>query len=178
MAEHVAAFAVYDEAHEPTAVLFAVPYSAVAVPRTTLTVVGPDHDAIELADRLDVLVDLGIGRSAAFWVRTGGPTLLGLFCQHQGTDWQPAFEAIGPLVVAASPTSVVTTVLGRAELHNVIPPPGGRSPDGPHTYLLPARLALGVDEDGVLPAGCTLGATARLGGVEREAKARVMAALG
>jgi hypothetical protein len=60
-----------------------------------------------------------------------------------------------------SPTRVVETALGRIEVATPIPPPGGKSPDGPHTHLLPGHLALmratpaGVD----LPEAYSLCAT-------------------
>jgi hypothetical protein len=38
---------------------------------------------------------------------------------------------------------VVETALGRAEISAPIPPPGGQSPTGPHTHLLPDHLATG-----------------------------------
>ena len=46
------------------------------------------------------------------------------------------------------------------EIDIEIPPPGGASPEGPHTHLLPAHLALGRDAPpGVeLPEGYAVGA--------------------
>jgi hypothetical protein len=60
--------------------------------------------------------------------------------------------AAGAAIVEAGPTRVVETGLGRAEIDAPIPPPGGRSPEGPHTHLLPGALALGRD----LPPGIDL----------------------
>jgi hypothetical protein len=43
----------------------------------------------------------------------------------------------------ASPTRIFVSALARLEVHQPIPPPGGRSPSGPHSHLLPGRLAEG-----------------------------------
>ena len=51
----------------------------------------------------------------------------------------PAGAAIG----RASPTRILTSAVARLEVHQPIPPPGGRSPKGPHTHLLPSFLAEG-----------------------------------
>jgi hypothetical protein len=45
------------------------------------------------------------------------------------------------IILAANPHRVFISRLGRAEVFQPIPPPGGRSPDGPHTHVLPKLLA-------------------------------------
>ena len=57
----------------------------------------------------------------------------------------------GPLV-AESPTRVVESALGRIEVQGQIPPPDAKSPDGPHTHLLPDHLETGR----ALPVGMDL----------------------
>jgi hypothetical protein len=36
------------------------------------------------------------------------------------------------------------SAVARLEVHQPIPPPGGRSPEGPHTHLLPKFLKQGL----------------------------------
>jgi hypothetical protein len=47
------------------------------------------------------------------------------------------------IILAANSHRVFITRIGRAEVFQPIPPPGGQSPDGPHTHLLPKLLAHG-----------------------------------
>ncbi len=46
-------------------------------------------------------------------------------------------------IMAANPHRVFISRVGRAEVFQPIPPPGGKSPDGPHTHVLPKLLAHG-----------------------------------
>lgn len=68
-----------------------------------------------------------------------------------GTDLAGLPAAEGAALLAASPVRVVETALGRAEGATPIPPPGGRSPDGPHMHLLPDHLATGLATPVSLP---------------------------
>ena len=67
----------------------------------------------------------------------------------------PAGAAIGH----ASPTRVFASALARLEVHQPIPPPGGRSPEGPHSHLLPHYLKEGRAHapGSPLPAGLWCG---------------------
>jgi len=59
---------------------------------------------------------------------------------------RPLFAADNPAGLAiarASPTRILASPVARIEVHQPIPPPGGRSPEGPHTHLLPKLLAHG-----------------------------------
>ncbi|MGY8661043.1 hypothetical protein Q3C01_01580 [Bradyrhizobium sp. UFLA05-109] len=47
------------------------------------------------------------------------------------------------IILAANPHRVFVSRIGRAEVFQPIPPPSGRSPDGPHTHVLPKLLAHG-----------------------------------
>jgi hypothetical protein len=49
----------------------------------------------------------------------------------------------GAAIVRASPTRILASAVAHLEVHQPIPPPGGRSPKGPHTHLLPKFLAEG-----------------------------------
>jgi hypothetical protein len=136
-----------------TPVLLGVPRASLPPPPTAVTLLGPDRDALDPAARGEILIDLGLGRStASFAVRTSDPDLLDLLHAVAGHPWQDALAACADRLVAASPTRVVRTAIARAEVHTRIPLPEERSPDGPHTHLLPPLLELGRD----LPTGLTL----------------------
>jgi hypothetical protein len=47
----------------------------------------------------------------------------------------------GGAIARTSPTRILLSPIARLEVHQPIPPPGGRSPGGPHTHLLPKFLA-------------------------------------
>jgi len=56
---------------------------------------------------------------------------------------RPVFEPGNPamsIVVPASPHRVFISRLGRIEVFQPIPPPNGKSPEGPHTHVLPKLL--------------------------------------
>jgi hypothetical protein len=50
---------------------------------------------------------------------------------------------VGAAIGQASPTRILISALAHLEVHQPIPPPGGRSPDGPHTHVLPKYLKEG-----------------------------------
>ena len=65
----------------------------------------------------------------------------------------------GPAIGRASPTRIFVSALARLEVHQPIPPPGGRSPEGPHSHLLPQYLQEGRAHapGSPLPAGLYCG---------------------
>jgi hypothetical protein len=111
-----------------------------------LTDLGPDREAIDPQDRDTRLFDLGLGRKEArFCVRCPpGPALDAI----TGTIG----SAFPGNLLAESAACVIETALGRIEILTPIPPPGGRSPAGSHTHLLPDHLASGL----AMPAGMDL----------------------
>lgn len=52
-------------------------------------------------------------------------------------------NGVGAAIGQNSPTRILVSALARLEVHQPIPPPGGRSPTGPHTHLLPKYLKEG-----------------------------------
>ena len=44
------------------------------------------------------------------------------------------------MILAANPHRVFISRLGRIEVYQPIPPPSGKSPEGPHTHVLPRLL--------------------------------------
>ena len=65
----------------------------------------------------------------------------------------------GAAIARSSPTRVFASALARLEVHQPIPPPGGRSPEGPHSHLLPHYLKAGRAHapGSPLPAGLYCG---------------------
>lgn len=109
--------------------------------RTVVTELGPDTDAARGEDRDAVLFDLGLGLTAVdACVRTSDPAALA--CLRAGVG-RPLFDPsnpIGPQLVAMSPHRVFLARFGRIEVFSEIPGPGGTSPEGPHTHVLPKLL--------------------------------------
>jgi hypothetical protein len=115
---------------------------AVAHRRTTVTELGPDERAIGPQDREALLFDLGTGCACAdFCVRTDDAELVAGLRRGVGrTVWDDS-TGLHPLLTERSPARVVLTRAVRAEVTTPIPPPGGTTPPGPHTHLLPKLLA-------------------------------------
>ncbi len=65
----------------------------------------------------------------------------------------------GAAIARASPSRILQSPIARLEVHQPIPPPGGRSPEGPHTHLLPKYLVQRIAHrpDSPLPAGLYCG---------------------
>lgn len=108
--------------------------------RTGLTEIGPDRDATREEDCDSILFDLGFGAlHADFCVRVGDALASGLR-EHAGRDvFEPGNPAMG-MILAANPHRVFISRLGRIEVYQTIPPPSGKSPEGPHTHVLPKLL--------------------------------------
>ncbi|MEM1431302.1 MAG: DUF1289 domain-containing protein [Pseudomonadota bacterium] len=118
-----------------------------------LTELGPDRGAIAPEKQGERLFDLGLGRKEArFCVRVGPGRAQEALRQSLGVSFPESLPGIGPALLAESPWRVIETALGRIEVGTPIPPPGGVSPAGPHTHLLPDHLATGR----ALPAGFDL----------------------
>ena len=107
--------------------------------RTTVTDLGPDAGALQEEDREAVLFDLGIGAPHCdICVRTSDR---GILCSLRAAIGQPVRDT-GLLcrIPDMSPTRVFISRLGRVEVRTPIPKPDGRTPDGPHTHVLPDLL--------------------------------------
>jgi hypothetical protein len=119
--------------------------------RTTITELGVDTDAIRPGDRSDILFDLGLGLATVdFCVRPDDAGLVQSLRAHVG---EPLFD--NPRLVArlkeASPHRVAQSRLARIEVFQPIGRDGGRSPDGPHTHLLPELLRVRRTHAATLP---------------------------
>lgn len=107
--------------------------------RTEVTELGPDGDALREEDRDAVLFDLGIGaQHCDVCVRIDDAAMLRTLRAAKG---RPIMDTglVGELA-AMSPTRVFLSRLGRLEVRTPIPRPDGKTPDGPHTHVLPALL--------------------------------------
>jgi hypothetical protein len=110
--------------------------------RTVLTEIGIDSGALRAEDRNGVLFDLGLGTlQVDVCVRSCDPEVVAGLRRCTGKSvLAPGCEAMR-IILAASPHRVFISRVGRAEVFQPIPAPGGKSPTGPHTHLLPKLLA-------------------------------------
>ncbi|MFD0986322.1 DUF1289 domain-containing protein [Methyloligella solikamskensis] len=112
----------------------------------SFTSLGADEAAIAPENRSEELFDFGLGRPAhRFCMRTGDAAFAETLKKYEGRSWADVMAALGAEIIEKSPTRVVESALARIEVSSQIPPPGGQSPSGPHTHLLPSFLAAGED---------------------------------
>ena len=112
--------------------------------RSVLTELGPDAQALRPPDRDGVLFDLGLDAlQVDACIRVADPDIAARLRPHVGRSvFEPGNPAMG-IVVPAGPHRVFISRLGRIEVYQPIPPPDGKSPDGPHTHVLPKLLRHG-----------------------------------
>jgi uncharacterized protein DUF6925 len=112
--------------------------------RDVLTEIGPDRNALREEDRHAILFDLGLDAwQADFCVRIDDEEIAVQLRAHAG---RPVFEPGNPamgIILHANPHRVFISRIGRIEVYQPIPPPSGKSPDGPHTHVLPKLLRSG-----------------------------------
>lgn len=106
---------------------------------------GKDAEALRQEDRTADLFDLGTGRGhVRFCARTADPALIEAFKTLEGQDmFGPGGGPLMAEVLRAQPHRVAISPVGRVEVYAPIPLPGGTSPEGPHTHLLPRMVASG-----------------------------------
>ena len=111
---------------------------------SVLAELGPDSEALREQDRGAILFDLGLNAPQVdACIRIANPQVAAALRAHVG---RPVFEHGNPAmgtIVPASPHRVFISRLGRIEVFQPIPPPDGKSPDGPHTHVLPKLLRAG-----------------------------------
>jgi hypothetical protein len=110
--------------------------------RAALTEIGADPRPLREQDRGAILFDLGLGvHQADCCIRSADAELIaGLRAQAGRSLFEPGNTAMG-LILRHSPHRVFATRVGRAEVFQPIPEPGGKALDGPHTHVLPKLLA-------------------------------------
>jgi hypothetical protein len=110
--------------------------------RTVVTELGPDRDALRTDDREATLFDLGLGVDHLdACVRTAHPETLEYLRAAEGHSLFEPGLPFAARIPELSPHRVFLTRIARAEVYQPVPPPGGTSPDGPHTHILPRLLA-------------------------------------
>jgi hypothetical protein len=124
-----------------------------------LTELGPDDRALDEMRRGATLFDLGVSSLGSgcfqldFCVRTDDPALLGFLRTHSGTDVFDHGSPVFGRLLEAQPHRVILTRLGRIEVYQPI---GGehtddKTPEGPHTHLLPELLSLNLTHPANVP---------------------------
>ena len=130
--------------------------------RAVVAELGPDLDAVRAEDRDALLFDLGLGgRYTEICVRTVDPETIGLLRAIVG---KPLFTHGGAFLgrlPTLSPHRVFRSRLGRVEVYQSVPPPDGKSPEGPHTHVRQRLLALRRYHAATVPVpeGCIAGMT-------------------
>ena len=109
--------------------------------RTVLTEIGPDANALRAQDRSAALFDLGLGTlQLNACIRSSDADVVAPLKKWTGRSlFEPGNGAMG-VILAANPHRVFESRLGRIEVYQPIPPPDGKSPEGPHTHVLPRLL--------------------------------------
>ena len=110
--------------------------------RSVLTELGPDTDALRAADRDAILFDLGLDLlQVDACVRVSDRDVAEKLRACCGRSVFDPNNAAMSVIVPAGPHRVFMSRLGRIEVFQPIPPPNGKSPEGPHTHVLPKLLA-------------------------------------
>jgi hypothetical protein len=112
--------------------------------RTVLTELDADREALQPEHRGSTLFDLGLGAlQADLCVRLDDADQAALLRRYCGRPvFDPASAAMS-IVLQTNPHRVFTSRIGRIEVYQPIPPPSGKSPEGPHTHVLPKLLKSG-----------------------------------
>lgn len=106
--------------------------------RSVITEVGPDREAIRAQDRDAVLFDLGLGSHYCdFHVRTEDPRCIARLRRGIGTSLFDPCHGLFDEIPHLSPHRVFISRLGRLEVYQHIGKPGGVTPEGPHTHVMP-----------------------------------------
>ena len=129
--------------HWQHGVVFCLPRAAAMLRQHTgIAELGPDQGALRQADREGVLFDLGLRQGFVnVAVRTADEALLSELRAAAGSELLAPGNPILRAIIAAGPHRVFSTVIGRLEVYQPIGIE--RSPDGPHTHVLPKLLARG-----------------------------------
>jgi hypothetical protein len=109
--------------------------------RTALTEFGPDANALREQDRNNILFDLGLDAlQSDLCVRIADPDIAARLRDCTGHSVFAADNPAMGIILGANPHRVFLSRIGRIEVYQPIPPATGKSPDGPHTHLLPKLL--------------------------------------
>ena len=104
---------------------------------------GTDTDAIRREDQSSRLVDMGVcNGTIKMCARTDDEALIGALEALEGQDLLSSPTVMAE-VLRAQPHRVMLSPAGRIEVFQPIPPPDGKSPEGPHTHLLAKLIGKG-----------------------------------
>jgi len=126
--------------------------------RAALTEIGPDRDAIRPEHREFTLFDIGLGvPHLDFCLRTNDAALIAEIRRSAGERILEPGNRVMAAIKEASPHRVCISALGRIEVYQYIPSARhhARTPEGPHTHLLPGLLKAGPGDaaDTAIPPG-------------------------
>lgn len=120
--------------------------------RGVLSELGPDTEALRDQDRGALLFDLGLDQlQVDVCVRSGDDRLIAELRRHAGRSVLEPGNPVMERIVEASPHRVFLSRVARAEVFQPIPPPDGRSPEGPHSHILPKLLHSGQTHAATVP---------------------------
>lgn len=124
-------------------VALCMPHQLVAMnQRMALTELGPDREAVRAEDRTGILFDIGLGTlQIDACIRCGDPDVAAALRRYLGKSVFATDSGAMAIILQANPHRVFVSRLGRVEVFQPIPPAEGKSPDGPHTHVLPKLLA-------------------------------------
>ncbi len=109
--------------------------------RSVLSEIGPDRNALRAEDRSATLFDLGLGAlQLDACVRSSDEAVVAALRRWVGQSLFAPRSGAMSAILAANPHRVFLSRVGRVEVYQRIPPPDGKSPDGPHTHVLPMLL--------------------------------------
>jgi hypothetical protein len=101
---------------------------------------GEDHAAVRAQDRGNALFDLGVTSGAVcMCVRSSEPALIAALESAEGSHLLEN-DLLVERIVRAQPHRVLISPAGRIEVFQPIPLAGNKSPQGPHTHLLPKLI--------------------------------------
>jgi hypothetical protein len=120
------------------ALAFCAPQTASS---TVVRALGPDREALREEDCNAALFDLGVGCGCVVMAaRTSDPQLIAALAAAEGRPLLTT-PGLAVAVLQAQPHRVLLSPAGRIEVFQPIPPADGKSPEGPHTHLLPRLIA-------------------------------------
>ncbi|RRH72052.1 DUF6925 family protein [Falsigemmobacter faecalis] len=126
---------------------FLLPEAEALMPQPEgFTELGPDTGAIRPEDRDMILFDCGLQqKNVRFCVRTRDAELIAEMRRCEGMGNFAPGNTAAAMIFARHPHRISITAIGRVEVYQKIggPDTDWKSPDGPHTHLLPKLLAAG-----------------------------------
>lgn len=127
-----------------------------ATPPPVIQALGPDSDAIKPEDQSSYLFDLGVGTGQIrMALRSDDPALVAAMQQSEGRSFLNNMDLMRE-VLRAQPNRVLLSPAGRIEVYQNVPPPDGKSPEGPHTHLLAKLVPLNRPHSANTPIPDTL----------------------